>query len=520
MRFILLKLMLLSGLLLAGVTGCRGFGSDDRFSPDWTGNYEGYYNQEKTEVQIQLLAPDTIDLILHSNTFKDRWALILKNGSLVIKKPGIEFDLSKEKASNCWVQKRDSLRIELCTQREFSFIVFDTKTEKEVDRLILKRTNTYDQPAYPRSYKLQELKQLAFQRSFSFREELQIGQQNKLQVKNTLGNLIPHLGINSYAGFVLFKEVLGSLGLFSDLIPFVWPNRWYELEATKEEARAQQNAIQIVQWNSRLDAELLSLAWIMNQRLLVTLENEEQEISRISTSLEGYAKAGLADPQAGLVLAANLTKVKLAKQDISLVQKDTLPMVAWSAGFYNALSLSSIEFSEDDFAEIRNIKLEDRNGLIQAALSRSLEIQQLEQLKRAAEERTQGRYWNFLDPDGEPKGNLGFGFGAYIAIGRSQQDLIQRRIERLKVEIPSQLGILLEKHVGLRKRYAVALEGLKQQKFRVTKLMNYLNSGMRISLLEIADAFNARTDLNNEVIATEFALKTLEAKIIRMTYQP
>ena len=402
----------------------------------------------------------------------------------------------------------------LCMGEHLLYQVLDVKDQKELHRLELSRMKEDLRPILSRTMSVTELMERARSRNFTFREELENLRASTLRLKNAYGNLFSHANINTLAGVKLYESVWGSLTLFGDLLPFLWPNRWAEVGAKKKKKEAQGKSVEMAQWNGALQTELLALSILRDQKLEVQLRDERDELSDLLRKVKAYQDLGFYRRHTSAPLSAVLTETSLQLDLVVGTRQSGLLELNFASGFADPHTLKGVE--DDRPIDVQHFPIRDENEIFQRALSQSLELQQLDFLISASRERKSGRYWNFLDPSGDAAGGLGLGSSSYIELGSSAVARLQRLRDQQVAQLKLQIADLWQLQNRLQKRYQISLDGFQVQDQRLKDLKAYLVSGSTVSLLDLADAYERRTEFLLEMTTTFYDFRIVEARLRRL----
>jgi hypothetical protein len=365
------------------------------------------------------------------------------------------------------------------------------------------------------TYTFAQLRDRARDQSFSSQEEFQRVVEARLQAQNATLNLLPHFGLQTFLN-VASLSPLTMLKAVGDLVPFLLPSHWFHAKGEKFESQAE-----LYGWlGMRADAihvvEGLSLAIAKDESTSDRLRKHWAEIREIRDLIRAKEASGLL--QAGS--SDDITSMMNSIADALILMKSQLDAeyaaLAQASGFNNPDSIA--EITELPTANPEEVTLPDRSQFLAKAANVSPEIAQMSSMVEAARWARRERFFTWLDPSGDPNGEIGFGLGSYVALGRAhQQELIDKQNE-ISSLVAQTAATTLDAAAEKLGTHRLAMSDAVVQANRVERLMRNLRLGIGFSMSDLVGALQDSVKNGITQDEAQYELQTELAKLDRLGF--
>ena len=363
-------------------------------------------------------------------------------------------------------------------------------------------------------YSLVELRSEGMEHSFDTQVEFEHAfQARKLAIATRL-NMFPHVSIGSIIPLSV-ADMSATLGAVGDLMPFLLPSRWLLKRANNQLSDAEADTLVIVKANSGFQAENIGLGILRDQEMLQKLKKSLTEITTIRDELAfreklGQFPAGLHDDISSLIVSIQKTVATMTEG----IQEEYATL-AQACGFKDMTVIQGLEpLTADQLLPVQPVTDDSSN---QMTLNNAYELKQLDHLILASKASRNARWFNWMDPAGDPAGGLGIALPAYVQIGTSQ-------IREMGIRHSQMESILIQKLHTLTKeanlavdQYTIDVDATALQKRRVDRLKNNIKYGAAFALSDLINALQDQVqndlDLTNQIytyMISRSALNRLE----------
>ena len=315
----------------------------------------------------------------------------------------------------------------------------------------------------PADYTLKEALDRTVARGFDARIEFQRVLQASEAARTAYFNLLPHVDYKSvFAISTLLPNAIA--GFVANFVPFVIPTRWLKVKEASDLKKAEEMTLDILRADLTYQVETLGYVYerdrsnhayyeMMNARV----EGLLAHISDIGQ--EDFGKIGnMIDELGARSLALNSF---LLQEKIRLRNSLGLDLTALSLsmGFKNSKAVRSLDIEEDE-SLIQGALLigpAQQEDIVKAAVARSLELKQIDDLIDNAQRVREEYYFNWADPDVPSSMSVSLSLVPYLARAKAViQELLVRR-EQMQAQI-------VQKATNAVMNYNAALES-----YQVTK---------------------------------------------------
>lgn len=293
-------------------------------------------------------------------------------------------------------------------------------------------------PNSPRSASsLDELLGRAKYLGYSSQQEAERVSRARNNIGVARGALLPRLSFRSVMG-VVSGDLLSAIG---DLVPFIFPSRWYRMRQAESLFEAERRSFASLRGNEMIGVHGLYFLILRDQELLSRLENHLAWMRSVEAAIAAEEQAGTMPAGSVEIFASKISQLQADKLAMeTLVQSELMELshaVALPA-LDGIIALRPIDASEITIAQ----KVEPRS-MLQPVLAKSFELKSLDFLLKAAGQNKDAVSFGFLDPDGR---GLGFERPFEIRVAESEKNEIRIKISETRSIIELRLGQVALEH--------------------------------------------------------------------------
>jgi hypothetical protein len=304
----------------------------------------------------------------------------------------------------------------------------------------------------------------------------------------------------------------------SDLLPFIFPNRWYQADAAAHLADAERFAFTIMKadaaetaraaaYSVHRDEEILS---IVNDTLaaLVPLEEEFSERERL----------GLIQSGATLDIVSLSDQFTAMQSQLGASIAEGYSAVGAAAGFLNPLAVSSVSI-DDGGPTIDSPAALDISQVEAIAVQRAYEVRQLDSIIDSAVADRNARYFMWLDPGNrDAHSALGPELPSFIGTGDSRIREARLAREQAIAAIHRRVSAAaLQANEALEAgRQALQTQDLQDQ--RIERLISNLQLGIPFAMSDLTNALQLKASARMAGAHAAASYRTALSKLDRLTY--
>ena len=379
----------------------------------------------------------------------------------------------------------------------------------------------------PSSVSLTDVVQRATDFNYSTKIEFQHVMQARLQSKNAYMNLLPHLSNNSIG--VLYGAYTGgtlnpfyksnwtqyAFGPIGDLTPFLLPSRWIQAENISLASKAEKQALAIMRLDTAVQAETMVYNIVRDKSIMGTLKKIIETATKLRDQLRirekfGQLPKGVSDDMDAIVLSS--------KQDLEaldLFVQEEKHALAQALGYFNPNAISDVAVPMADPLEIIKAVAYDKDDAYQTALDRSFEVKQLNYLISAAENGVIERFFDFIDPAGDPASGLGLGLPSYVSIGKSQVRELKIRREQAMTNISQKVGDAISEYESGKKLVRISYDSVLVNQRRLTRMVDQTHFGTIYDMFGLFQVFKDYTSSSVNLANAITGFKLSKVKLNR-----
>jgi len=287
----------------------------------------------------------------------------------------------------------------------------------------------YEKPA---QYTLKNAIDHALDKNFNSLIEFQrLIQAKKATLAAYLG-LFPRINPGSIGFSIPFST--NFIYMIGDLAPFLLPNRWFEAKSTGLEEKAKDLGILLMQADLATEVEGLAYAYERDRKLRTYYLKILDHLASLQNFLSSLNPI---DPIRMLFLprVELITKgmtLDLAKFE-TLVQGDRFAL-AQSLGLHNPEGVEDLTIEEENPVIEKATSLE-KQEVANIALRRSFELRQIDFLIESARINQNAVWYNWIDPQNDPKFGLGPHLVPMFAIEKSKLTELLLKREEIQTQV-------------------------------------------------------------------------------------
>jgi hypothetical protein len=368
----------------------------------------------------------------------------------------------------------------------------------------------------PADYTLSQLIHRGITRSFTSQIEFQSVVQASLSARSAHLNLIPHFTLGDALGIGLITNGwVGLVRMVGNLAPFLIPSNWFKARAARFESAAEQWGYQLMQANAgnisaglvyTIERDRLSLEHIREERALIARVREEvYDRERL-----GFVPEGSTDAVDTVINACDKMILGLGG-----AIGDERRALALAAGFFNPEAIVNITI--DHTLSVDRPETYDPKSVAQIALNRAAELKQMDFLIASAATQRKSRYFDWLDPSGGGTA-IGFGMGAYIAIGASQVQQAMLKRQQVQAQILQSVAAASDDIEEAVAGYQIARKNVRIHDSLVQSLLNQMRLGYVVTTTELITGFGGQLAAKLDVLNTRFQYLAAHENMQRLLY--
>jgi hypothetical protein len=276
-------------------------------------------------------------------------------------------------------------------------------------------------------YKVEDQVKLALENGVETREQIQMLFQAQQVVKMKLGRILPELNFSSAVSAGMAGAI--SMDLVLPFVGFLFPNRWFDWEASRRLLDAEKESLNTLfanRANAVLNLYFNIQLQIWSIRILKFYINE---IEKLIVFLKAQVVSG--KPRASaedIGILENIQGKLLYDRAFIDALSSALPYVATAINLPPEFDWGDLKLEPHDVGLLKHQPRRHYLDIWPGALIKSTEVKNLAFLIEAAESNKRSNYFDFFDPSSG--NNLGYGYGPRIKIARSS-------IEVLKIQLKS-----------------------------------------------------------------------------------
>ncbi len=366
----------------------------------------------------------------------------------------------------------------------------------------------FQTPAYSasRPVTLQEVAAQVKAENLTVRANAERIYQGKRSIRVARANLLPKLNIWKWVGAII--DWKSFVGVLEDLVPFLMPNNWIELNRQKLFYQAELQAEKALRANEIFSAKTLYLQALSDYSLLSHLRSSLAHTENVLSYVRTQEIFGEVPVGTSKILEIRALSLADDIRDVDLLVRQE----------QQELSLM-LSLPVNDVVELVPIampRLEQWTALqakpiVDTALRIAPELRQYDYLVHAASLLKKSAYFSVLGVSSSSRGvaggifdayplqdGLGFGLGPSVQIAKSQVRFIQIQKQGATETLARQIQVTVDQYNSDLERYQGVKQRLKLSEDSFAILENRLQLGGKVSGMELIEAaeqlVRAKTD--------------------------
>ncbi len=510
-------------LAILAATGCR---------PEVlkiNGSYKGYAQTEaadgtagETAVEAKLVsARSGLELTISaSGASAPSWSYRLSSKLVLDDGAGHSLPLSRE-SDTCLASagRADSGKpfARVCYSEGTILLEADSLAASGIRALIsLSRFDPVDipLPETPATYSVDQLVQLAVKHGFASRIEYERVLEARATAENAWLGLVPHFDAADALNLVSmnFVTMMKSAG---DLVPFLLPDRWFRAKGAQFASAAEQDGYQLMLADAALTVESLSLSVVREDQSLARLQADRDGVAKLRDEIIDREHSGLAQAGTADQVTAVLNQIDQSSLLIGEARRRELQALAAACGFASAEAVVGV--NAPDLPAIAASNPVTTEQWKQFAVTRSIELRQLDDLVAQARELSKDRLFEWLDPAGDSNGAIGAGAESYLEIGRERIEELTLRREQSRNQLLAEVDDATASGDEALQAAKLSQQGSELQDRIIGRLEADLRSGLAVTLSDFVTAFQAQAQADVGQVQASIAYAASRARIRRLT---
>ena len=418
----------------------------------------------------------------------------ITNRSLtVLVTPGMAqpMTLTQDKNSGCYVASGNVVAKFCASEPEITFDLLSAKDSKDSAELLtlvmyqFKTGDAVEVKETPQAFTLSQAIERARTKSFTSRIEFEHVLQAKKRAKAAYLHLLPQLTLGTIAGNVTvaplafvgsFSTILQAIG---DLCPFLLPDRWFQTAEAKQQSKAEIDTNILMRLDMGVQIEGLFYVYNRDSRtrdLTTTIRNRAIKIRNEVRIRENMGQLPLGSTQN---LNSIVNQIQQGLYVLDQIKAEDMATISQSLGFYGPMAVSAATI-DTELVPIESASPVDYETINSAALSRSYELDQMDDLIAAAKDAKKASMFNWIDPAGDPNLGLGLALPTNVAVIASQVRELGIDKQQLQSILSQKVFDAVTDYNEARKAYQQASDGMKIQKSRLRTAEASLNAGVKV----------------------------------------
>ena len=515
---------------------CAAIGSGCKHSPNAAstlapkaGDYDGFYMRKVAEKSSQTfvtgkVAVDKLPTPIAA-AFEDgdhhTFSVVARTRdgqTLHVQLPGLlsgELEASWNQAELCF-EATDASKVKghLCANENEITVDF-ISPEAEIVLIADFRTGeATPPPVKPAAFTLAEAMNVARDQGFDSRIKFEQSEVSRLNALTARLNLLPHFSLGDILGFASLSltSVLHSVG---DMAPFLLPSRWIQAHSKEQQFIADYDAYEIMRADTESTAEGLAYTLIRDKRALALLDTYSKPITDLRDQLHYAEVLGTVIPGTAASVATVVNQLAQMQLELKFSIAIGRTSLSQALGYINPDSVSDIQ--DQTFDPVATVSLPSDAALESLVLERSLELRQVEALRKVSSDDVKGRFFYWIDPSGSGTG-LGAGLPANIKAGIDGEKIVLLQRQQLQSKLLMVLKQTVEELNDSVASYKLSDDNLKIQREHLAQIHFNLTLNRPVSGAEIQNTY--QTMLQAEIArgTAQFQFYVSTGKLNRLTY--
>jgi hypothetical protein len=322
-------------------------------------------------------------------------------------------------------------------------------------------------------YTQDELIQLALKSDFNSKIELQRLIQARDRVTEAYLNLVPHVRfstIMAVPNFLMTKNPFAIVGEIGNLAPFLLPNRIFKVKEASLKAKAQEAGFHLMEKNSAVQIEGMIYTLKSQEEIVKIYGNAEKRAEDILQKVlvledQKRIKEGTADTLKTLV-----RNLENSRNDVKRGVRTSRVSLSQSLGLLNPDAVGNVSLDRES-VYMNEAQPLDVDRVVDAAVERSLELNQLKYLIKYAKTERAELFFIWMDPLGNFQMSLGLNMIPQCKIAKSEIKILEDRYWQTKKQIIDKATSMVLQYNSMKDEYDRAHEFLRLQEGRLDRVL-------------------------------------------------
>jgi hypothetical protein len=374
--------------------------------------------------------------------------------------------------------------VELCASNpEITFEVSDSKGASILSLVLYASQSDVTEAETPQVFSLSQAIARAQKTSFQSKIEFEHVIQARETATAAYLHLVPQLTLSTLANN-LAPGISSLLGAIADLAPFLLPSRWIQAKEATKQSQVEQDSERLMRLDMAAQIEGLFYTYDRDRRSQVVYKTFE---TRVTAILDTVTK----NESAGHLISGSADTVQAAYNDLThndgvyeQVLTEDRSALSQSLGFFNPLAVQDAQIDVEPVT-VDSAPAADFNTVNQAALARSVEVDQLNELIAEAKLEKKEEFFDWLDPVGNPQLGLGAALPAQLTIAQSQVNELAITLDQTQSGISQEALNAVTDYEQALDNYQDAQSDMILHEHRLSTILQQLNSGAAVDAFDL-----------------------------------
>ena len=365
------------------------------------------------------------------------------------------------------------------------------------------------------TYTVRELIDNARKKNYDIRANAEKVYRARQRIRVAMGRLLPSLNF----GTIMAGVQQDYFDLIPSLLGFLFPSNWFRWKESKLYFQAERRNYGVMIANEINAVESLAYrihsVMVLEQVYVTNLV----KVKKVVEIAQKRAEAG--EDTADMTLEFENIEIRM-EHDLSVLRNEISKQLSELA---NSIALDlGTDWNQFQIAPIRLPSLDhkdplDADEIIDEIMKKSLERKAFAYLRMAAKYSKYNRAFQFLSPNGDVDGSFGFGYFAYVNIGRSNEREIEVKQEELDSNILVATRKAVADHNVALDLYQQSTSGLKNAHDWYEVSVAKFEEGGQYEPMEYVKALESLLAFNSRVYQSQHYYLISKAQIDRLRWK-
>ncbi len=325
-------------------------------------------------------------------------------------------------------------------------------------------------------------------------------------------NLTPHINMKGLL-ISFFEGPIGLVEMAGDLLPFVFPSNWYELEESKVLYAAQKKSLTTLRFNEMNAAQNLYYLIHQNKALLTTLGKHIEMRTANQKAVKTLEEEFLLPEGSSSEFGLSIEALKQDQSELKWLLAEQLAEISHAVAIPPSNGIKELaELVLPDLSKASQLQLRD---FIVKAKSSSLELATLRDLVEASRLATKVKKYEIFNPSADAA--IGASTFTQIEISQEKTGEIKKMVEEMDSIIEIRAVQIVSEHARALETFRTQSASLETVQKRHARLLERLMTGESSVTTEIIDTENDMLNFEAKRLASIHAYLIAEGKLARLT---